>query len=137
MRVSHRAAACFVAAALSVISSAAHAADPAHLARLEATGTCIGCDLSGADFFGADLSRAVLSGADLSGADMTAAILYFAILQGADLSGAVLGGSDLYGADLFRADLTGAETATARICHTVLPSGQRSYNQCHGFSGGF
>lgn len=125
------------AALAAALPCAALAADPDDLRRLQDTGVCIGCDLRGADFFGQNLARAVLSGADLRDADFTAAILYFAILQGADMRGATLDGADLYGADFFRADWTGADTAGARICHTVLPSGQRSYDQCRGFSGGF
>jgi uncharacterized protein YjbI with pentapeptide repeats len=113
------------------------AADADDLRRVEETRRCVDCDLSGADFFGQDLSRAVLSGSDLSGADFTGAILYFAILQGADLSDAQFADANLYGADLRDADLSGAETGAARICHTVLPSGQRSYGQCAGTSGGF
>jgi len=129
------AVAAFAAAALC--SGPARAFSEADLQKLMETQSCVGCDLTGADLFGVDLSRAVLSDADLTGADMTGAIFYFAIIQGADLTGANLTRADLYGADLFRSKLDGATTTEARICHTVMPDGQRSYNQCGDVTSGF
>lgn len=129
------AAAAFAAAVL--FSGPAGAFSESDVRKLLETQNCVGCDLSGADLFGADLSRAILSDADLRGADLTGAIFYFAIVQGADLTGANLTRADLYGADLFRSKLDGATTAEARICHTVMPDGQRSYNQCGDDTSGF
>jgi len=128
-------AAAFAAAIL--YSGPAAAFSETDLNKLTETHSCVGCDLSGADLFGVDLSRAVLSDANLRGADLTGAIFYFAIIQGADLTGANLTRADLYGADLFRSKLDGAITAEARICHTVMPDGQRSYNQCGDVTSGF
>lgn len=129
-----------VTAALAAVTATAVPAAAfrqADVDKLLTTHECVRCDLSGADLFGTDLSRAVLSGSDLSGADLTGALLYFAIIQGADLTDADLTRADLYGADLFDSRFEGVETDKARICHTVMPDGQRSYDQCGGFMGGF
>lgn len=128
---------CAVAAIMMTVTGRANAYDPAAYAQLFDTRSCIGCDLREADFFGRDLSRMVLSGADLRGADMTGALVYFSILQGADLRGALLDDADLYGADLFRARMSGVSLDGARVCHTVLPNGQRSYDACTGTAGGY
>lgn len=123
--------------ASAIFAFPAAAFDQDDLDQLRETMECIWCDLSGADLFGEDLSRAVLSGADLTGADLAGAILYFAIVQGANLEGADLSRSDLYGADFYDSNFDGVTLKDARICHTVMPSGQRSYNQCGDFTHGY
>jgi uncharacterized protein YjbI with pentapeptide repeats len=109
-------------------SCSALAYDSQDLERLQAAGSCLECDLSGADLSGvvrgpvdlrrADLHDAVLAGADLSGArlgdanlrdaDLGEAVLEGASLNGANLDGANLDGANLEGALLREADLTRA-----------------------------
>ena len=82
----------------------AQASDPMDVDILRSTGSCPGCDLSGAmldavdaeggeiwnaNLRGARLYRAQLNNADLRGADLTGANLTRASLEGADLSGAI------------------------------------------------
>ncbi len=73
------------------------------LATLKETGSCAGCDLSGADLYEMDLFKADLLGADLREADLTAADLTLVDLRGADLRGAVLDETNLSGANLANA----------------------------------
>jgi len=87
------------------IGSAFNRAD---LQRLEATGGCVECDLSGAVLIHMNLGGADLSGSDLTGANLTDAWLAGASLEGADLTGAILISTSLAGADLIGAKLGGA-----------------------------
>ena len=52
----------WIVTALSMLASATAAFDSADLARIKATGTCRGRDLSGADLHGLDLAGADLKG---------------------------------------------------------------------------
>lgn len=90
------------------------ASDPAHVAQLIATRSCVNCDLSGEDLSGFGLSQS-----DLSGANLSTAKLYKADLSGANLKNAVLLGADLSGANLtgtLDANLTGAKTDAKTTC---------------------
>lgn len=106
---------------LMVLSTApliANGADPAHIERVKTTGSCVGCDLSGANLSG------LLAQGDLSDANFDGAKLYRALLQGASLHGASFNGADLSGANLegaLEADLTGAITDDKTTC----PSGAK------------
>jgi uncharacterized protein YjbI with pentapeptide repeats len=85
-----------------------------------------------------DIDRTLLAlrETDLSGVDLTKAKLVDADLReanftDADLTGADLTGADLTGADLTGADLTGAKGAVininkAKLCNTILPTGEIS-----------
>lgn len=84
-------------------------------AKVLATKTCAGCDLSGVMFVkGADLKGANLSGAKLIGAGFYGVDLTNANLQGADLSNAILTSADLSNANLGGANLSGANLAHAK-----------------------
>lgn len=97
--------------------SALHATSalvPEDEARLKATGSCPGCNLSGAD-----LNGLVAELGDLTNADFTEANLYRAVLKGANLTGANFNGANLSGALLQHAkgvDLTGAITDHRTLC---------------------
>jgi uncharacterized protein YjbI with pentapeptide repeats len=117
-----------------LLASRAAAFEAGDLARLKETGSCRGCDLSGADLHLMNLSKADLSGANLTGAQLDTADLSGASLRGADLSRASgafirLTGADLSGARLVSFDacydqdfrgaiLRGADLSHARLCAT-------------------
>lgn len=74
------------------------AATPENEQRFRATGSCSGCDLSGANLAGIQAPNA-----DLTGANLVEAIFYGGSLRGANLTSAVLDG-----ANLKMVDMTGA-----------------------------
>lgn len=88
--------------------------DPEHEARVKATGSCQGCDLTGASLPGL---RA--DGGDLSNADFANAVLYMATFKDANLTGAAFNDADLTGAILTGAqgaNLSGAITDSKTTC---------------------
>ena len=90
------------------------------LEKLQNTGACAKCDLTGANFYEADLQEVNLNGA----------ILHHANLRRSNLSGADLSGAMLFRADLFGADLTNANLENAKFCNTILPLGSISVKDC-------
>lgn len=113
----------------------APARDPKAIEQLQQTGQCIGCDLSFADLRNARLSFANLRNANLRNANLVNANLRNANLRNADLinaslQGVNLSGSDLFYADLRGANLTGANLDYAQLCHTILPDGSTSRQNC-------
>ena len=97
------------------------AADAADLEKLNSTGSCVSCDLSGEALFRRNLKDADLRGADLTLADLRSTVLIKADLSGADLTiadlrGAVLFRTNLFEADLSGADLSGASWTDDRVC---------------------
>ena len=86
--------------------SAGFAFNPEDLAKLEATGTCEGCDLPDAMLQVGKLAGANLRGANLAGADLISANLGGADLSGARLTGANMIRASLQGARLDGSDLT-------------------------------
>lgn len=103
------------ALALLLAPSWALAFNPDDLAKLEATGSCEGCDLSGAKLRVGRLAGANLRGADLSGADLISADL-----GDADLSQARLSGANLIRASLQRARLDGSDLTDAVLIRLHL-----------------
>lgn len=108
----------------------AHGADEADLQRLELTGACPDCDLSGADLQsshligadlrganlqGANLAASNLEGADLTGANLTGANLSNAFLTNAVFQSAVLDEADLSGSALYFTDVTDASLENINI----------------------
>ncbi len=91
-----------------------------NLEKLQNTGACANCDLSGANFYEADLQEVNLNGA----------ILHHANLRRSNLSGADLSSAMLFRADLFGADLTNANLEDAKFCNTILPLGSISVKDC-------
>ena len=83
--------------------------DPAELEIFLTTGSCPGCDLSGAF-----LDAVVAEGGDLWNTNLRGASLYRAKLSQANLSGADLTGANLMRVSLYGADLTGAILAQAK-----------------------
>lgn len=123
------ATALFLAASLWPLTS--QGSSPADVATFKSTGSCPGCDLSGAfldtvdaqggDMWNADMSnaslyRAVLDQADLSGADLSGANLTRATLNGADLSNTSLLSADLTDATFSLANTTGVLTDASTTC---------------------
>ena len=91
--------------AISLTAGGAWAADPDDLQKLNDTGNCVKCNLSGAN-------------------------LEFAILSRADLSRADLKGANLSNANLFEADLKFAIMNGAILCNTIVPDGSVIYSGC-------
>jgi uncharacterized protein YjbI with pentapeptide repeats len=125
--------------AAAVMTGPAFAQNASEIARVQAGGSCPGCnlfqadlayrdlpgvDVSGARLRQADLSLTTMNGADFSHSDLSVANLFGArftgaSFRGADLSranavGAYFGGADLSGARLDSANLSGAELDSAR-----------------------
>ena len=108
-----------------------------NIMKLQATGSCVKCTLTGADLNGANLKKADLEGAylrdaDLSGANLQGVNLSGANLQGAnlfvaDLSGANLQGTNLQGANLKRINLKDVENLDdAILCKTIMSWGEEN-----------
>jgi uncharacterized protein YjbI with pentapeptide repeats len=90
---------------------------PEDIARVKTTGSCEGCDLSGAD-----LSLLQAAQGNLGSANLNNTNLYRANLRGAHLVGAQLNGTYLVGADLTGA--VGATLASAKTDgRTTCPDG--------------
>ena len=97
------------------LATSATAADPEHIEKLDVTGQCVACDLSGADLTDAHLIGVDLRHADLSGANLTGANLEGADLSGANLEGAILDSAFLTNASLKNADLDRVDFTSATI----------------------
>ena len=91
-----------------------------NLEKLQNTGACAKCDLTGANFHEADLQEVNLNGA----------ILHHANLRRSNLSGADLSSAMLFRADLFGANLTDANLEGSKFCNTILPLGSISVKDC-------
>ena len=100
-----------IASLLLLVASNGWTYNETDLAKLKATGTCEGCDLSGAILSYLNLGGANLSGANLSGANLREAS--FSML--ANLSGADLRGADFTDARLGQIDLDGAIYCKTKI----------------------
>ena len=109
----------------------AHSADSTDVEIFQTTGSCPGCDLSGAfldavkaeggdnwnvNLRDASLYRINLNLSNLSGADLGGANLRLSSLKGADLSYASLYGADLTDASLLGANTTGVRTDAFTTC---------------------
>ncbi|TKB10307.1 pentapeptide repeat-containing protein [Desulforhopalus sp. IMCC35007] len=91
-----------------------------NLAKLVATRSCRGCELSGINFNRMDLSKVDLEGADLSTCSFLLTNLSYANLKNTILHGAVFGGADLGDADLTGADLRGVSFDSAYLGGTKM-----------------
>lgn len=111
---------------LGFVCSDANAFNVVDLTKLKNTGSCAGCDLSGANlstfnigtFRGSDknLSNVNLSGAVLTRANLSYALMTGAKLNNADLSSAVLKGTSLRNADFTNANMLYAVMNSATYC---------------------
>ncbi len=101
-------------------TTAAQAANSAHVRQLLATKQCANCDLSGAGLVMSDLAGADLRGANLSGANLSRANLSGADLRDANLSGAGLFGANLSGAKISRVNLVGADLRNTYLVNAQL-----------------
>ena len=106
--------------ASSLFATVARAENADHLAQLQQTNQCPGCDLRNVDLSGMNLERAVLSGANLKAANLSGAMLKDADLSGADLDSAQLQNTNLAGADLRDAILKYADLTGANLSWTKL-----------------
>jgi uncharacterized protein YjbI with pentapeptide repeats len=90
--------------------------------KLESTGKCIGCDLSGASFVGIDFTGVAvnLQKANLNGANFAGAIMPKANLTGVSAVGANFLGADLQGATLKNANLIYSNFAKAKLNNALL-----------------
>ena len=118
----------FLAALMCVASGGtgcgtAQAYSEADLKKLEATGSCVECDLSGAVLIHMSLSGADLSKANLTNANLTDAYLAGANLAGTNLSGAILTSTNLAGANLLRAKLGGANLLFTNVAGATWTDG--------------
>ena len=98
----------------------ASAFDPAHVAQLLETNSCVGCNLQEADLVRANLDHADLAGANLEGARLVGASLICADLAGSNLVDSNLQGANIVGADLAGADITGANLRGAILLRNAL-----------------
>ena len=111
--------------AITLLTAPAFGYKQEDLDKLKATNGCEKCSLSEADLRGANLEGANLYGASLSRANLQQANLF-----GADLRGADLRGADLSGAVLCDAELDYAVQIHTGLCNTVMPDGQRIFQDC-------
>jgi uncharacterized protein YjbI with pentapeptide repeats len=90
--------------------------------KLEATGKCVGCDLSGASFVGIDFTGVDvnLQNANLNGANFAGAIMPKANFTGVSAVGANFLGADLQGATFRSASLIYANLAKAKLNNAIL-----------------
>jgi uncharacterized protein YjbI with pentapeptide repeats len=107
--------------ALLFAGMAAHAADPAAVAKIHGgIVDCIGCDLSGADLTNTCVKQHDLHGADFDGANATLMCMSFADFSGASFRGTTLDAANMAGARMDGADLTGAKTSITSFLGTDL-----------------
>jgi uncharacterized protein YjbI with pentapeptide repeats len=114
--------------ALSLAAPSAFAATPAELKKLEdfkkleSTGKCVGCDLSGTSFVGIDFTGIAvdLKNANLNGANFAGAIMPKANLSGVSAVGTNFLGADLQGATLKNASLIYANLVKVKLNSAVL-----------------
>lgn len=110
----------FLSSALSYVYAAPSVTAKENLARLVATRSCLGCDLTGLNFNRMDLSKVNLEEADLSMSTFFLTNLSYANLKNTTLNGAVFGGADLGDADLTGADLRGVSLDSAYLGGTKM-----------------
>ena len=91
--------------AMALLASPSWGYKQEDLDKLAATNTCQECDLAGADLHLAYLREAILAGADLRGTVLTGAVLRDAKIDFADFT-------------------------KAKFCNTLMPDGQRIFNDC-------
>jgi uncharacterized protein YjbI with pentapeptide repeats len=113
---------------LNLTAPKAFAATPAELKKLEdfkkleSTGKCVGCDLSGTSFVGIDFSgiSVDLRNANLNGANFAGAIMPKANLSGVSAVGTNFLGADLQGATLKSASLIYSNLVKVKLNNAVL-----------------
>jgi uncharacterized protein YjbI with pentapeptide repeats len=113
---------------LNLATSNALAATPeeikklADFKKLESTGKCVGCDLSGTSFVGIDLSgiSVDLKNANLNGANFAGAIMPKANLSGVSAVGTNFLGADLQGATLKNASLIYSNLVKVKLNNALL-----------------
>lgn len=107
--------------ALFFLASAAHAADPAAVAKIRAAIVdCPGCDLSGADLTNTCVKEKDLRGANFDRANATLMCMSFSNFTNASFRGTELSGANMAGAKMDGADLTGAKTSITSFLGTDL-----------------
>jgi uncharacterized protein YjbI with pentapeptide repeats len=107
--------------ALLAAGMAAHAADPAAVAKIHGgIVDCVGCDLSGADLTNTCVKQHDLHGANFDGANATLMCMSFANFSGASFRRTTLDAANLAGAKMDGADLTGAKMAITSLLGTDL-----------------
>ncbi len=114
--------------ALSLVAPSALAATPAEIKKLEdfkkleATGKCVGCDLSGTSFVGIDFTGVSvdLRNANLNGANFAGAIMPKANLTGASAVGTNFLGANLQGATLKSASLIYSNLVKVKLNNALL-----------------
>ena len=106
-----------------VLVGTASAFNSADLHKLQTTGNCVDCNLSGAVLIHWKLKGADLSGANLAGSNLTDTYLAGANLSGANLSGTVLSGTSLAGANLMGARLAGTNLSYADLAGATWVDG--------------
>jgi uncharacterized protein YjbI with pentapeptide repeats len=113
---------------LNLAAPSAFAATPAELKKLEdfkkleSTGKCVGCDLSGTSFVGIDFTgiSVDLRNANLNGANFAGAIMPKANLSGVSAVGTNFLGADLQGATLKSASLIYSNLVKVKLSSAVL-----------------
>jgi uncharacterized protein YjbI with pentapeptide repeats len=112
----------FLALATLLLSAvAAHAADPAAVAKIHGgIVDCVGCNLSGADLTNTCVKEHDLHDADFDRANATLMCMSFANFTNASFRGTELSGANLAGAKMDGADLTGAKTSITSFLGTDL-----------------
>jgi uncharacterized protein YjbI with pentapeptide repeats len=90
--------------------------------KLEATGKCVGCDLSGTSFVGIDFTGVAvnLQNANLNGANFAGAVMPKANLTGVSAVGTNFLGADLQGATFKSASLIYSNFAKAKLNSAIL-----------------
>jgi uncharacterized protein YjbI with pentapeptide repeats len=114
--------------ALSLVAPSAFAATPAEIKKLEdfkkleATGKCVGCDLSGTSFVGIDFTGVSvdLRNANLNGANFAGAIMPRANLNGVSAVGTNFLGANLQGATLKSASLIYSNLVKVKLNNALL-----------------
>lgn len=120
----------FIAAPLllNLVAPSAFAATPAEIKKLEdfkkleSTGKCASCDLSGTSFVGIDFTgiSVDLRNANLNGANFAGAVMPKANLSGVSAVGANFLGADLQGATLKNASLIYSNLVKVKLNNAVL-----------------
>jgi uncharacterized protein YjbI with pentapeptide repeats len=118
---------------ISFVTGKASAFSPADLHKLQATGNCVDCNLSGAVLIHYRLRGADLSGSNLAGANLTDTYLAGANLSGANLSGAILISTSLAGANLIGARLSGTNLLFTDLAGATWVDGSRCERPSSGW----
>jgi uncharacterized protein YjbI with pentapeptide repeats len=118
---------------ISSIFNKASAFSLADLHRLQTTGNCIDCNLSGAVLIHYRLRGPDLSGSNLAGANLTDTYLAGANLSGTNLSGAILISVSLTGANLIGARLSGVNLLYTDLARAIWVDGLRCERPSSGW----